>query len=122
MTVNDNLHHNGSIRADWWNYNEGIYFITITVKNRIHAFGEIHHNSQTGQNYMNFSKLGQFVNDEIPRIMEHYPYANIPIWTVMPDHIHLIIMIDVHGKTWNDGMSNDGISNDGISNKCRRVS
>ena len=122
MAVNNNLHYNGTIRADWWNYYEGIYFITMTVKNRIHAFGEIHRNSQTGQNNMNFSKLGQFVNDEIPKIMEHYPYVFLPSWVVMPDHVHFIIMIDIRGKTWNDGLSNDGILNQYKINPCRRVS
>ena len=122
MAVNNNLHYNGTIRADWWNYYEGIYFITMTVKNRIHAFGEIHRNSQTGQNNINFSKLGRFVNGEIPKIMGHYPYVFIPSWVVMPDHVHFIIMIDVRGKTWNDGISNDAISNDGVSNPCWRVS
>ena len=119
MTVNDNLHYNGTIRADWWNYYEGIYFITMTVKNRIHAFGEIYRNSKTGQNNMNFSKLGQFVNDEIPKIMEHYPYVFLPSWVVMPDHVHFIIMIDIRGKTWNDGLSNDALSNDGILNQYK---
>ena len=122
MADNDNLHHNGTIRAHWWNYYAGVYFITITVKNRIHAFGEIHRDLQTNQNNMDLSKLGQFVNDEIPKIMGHYPYVFISSWVVMPDHVHFIIMIDVRGKTWNDGISNDGISNDGISNPCRRVS
>ena len=117
MADNDNLHHNGTIRAHWWNYYAGVYFITITVKNRIHAFGEIHRDLQTNQNNMDLSKLGQFVNDEIPKIMGHYPYVFISSWVVMPDHVHFIIMIDVRGKTWNDG-----ISNDGISNPCRRVS
>ena len=118
MAVNNNLHYNGTIRADWWNYYEGIYFITMTVKNRIHAFGEIHRNSQTSQNNMIFSKLGQFVNDEIPKIMDHYPYVFVPSWVVMPDHVHLIIMIDIRGKTWKDGISKDGISKDALSNQC----
>ncbi len=112
MTVNNNLHHNGTIRADWWNYYEGIYFITLTVKNRIHAFDEITRNLETGRNQMHLSQLGKFVDDEIPKIMDHYPYTFVPSWVVMPDHVRFIIMIDVRGKTWNDG----------VSNQCRRVS
>ena len=92
MAVNNNLHHNGSIRADWWNYYGGMYFVTVVVQNRHHDFGEITRNPQTGHNQMHLSQLGKFVDDEIPKIMDHYPYAYIPIWTVMPDHIHLIIM------------------------------
>ena len=108
-----------SSRADWWEYCEGIYFITIVVKNRQHAFGEINRNPKTGDNQMHLSKLGQFVDNEIPKIMEHYPYAYIPTWVVMPDHIHLIIMIDVRGRTWdylNDpGMNDPGMNDNGLN-------
>ncbi len=32
-----------SIRANWHNYNGGVYFVTICTKNREHYFGEITH-------------------------------------------------------------------------------
>ncbi|MBQ1265854.1 MAG: hypothetical protein IIY06_03685, partial [Proteobacteria bacterium] len=98
MPFDPNLYHEKyripSSRADWWEYCEGIYFITIVVKNRQYAFGEINQNPKTGDNQMHLSKLGQFVDNEIPKIMNHYPYAYIPTWVVMPDHIHMVIMID----------------------------
>lgn len=32
-----------SARANWHNYNGGVYFVTICTKNREHYFGEITH-------------------------------------------------------------------------------
>lgn len=90
-----------SARAEWWEYCEGIYFITIVTKYRRHYFGKIVRDSKTHDNRMIFSDIGKFANDEIPKIVEHHPYAYIPSWVVMPNHIHLIIMIDVRGRDKN---------------------
>ena len=90
-----------SARAEWWEYCEGIYFITIVTKYRRHYFGKIVRDPKTHDNRMIFSDIGKFANDEIPKIVEHHPYAYIPSWVVMPNHIHLIIMIDVRGRDKN---------------------
>ncbi len=106
-----NLYHEKyripSARAEWWEYYEGIYFITIVTKNRRHYFGQIIRNSETGQNEMQLSILGKFVDDEIPKMMDHYPYVYIPTWIVMPNHIHFIIMIDVRGRDKNAKYGDD---------------
>ena len=90
-----------SARAEWWEYYEGIYFITIVTKWRRHYFGEITRDPETRRNQMHLSPLGIFVDDEIPKITDHHPYAYIPSWVVMPNHIHLIVMIDVRGRDKN---------------------
>ena len=90
-----------SARAEWWEYCEGIYFITIVTKWRRHYFGEIKRDPETRRNQMHLSPLGKFVDDEIPKITDHHPYAYIPSWVVMPNHIHLIVMIDVRGRDKN---------------------
>ena len=90
-----------SARAEWWEYCEGIYFITIVTKWRRHYFGEIKRDPETRRNQMHLSPLGKFVDDEIPKITDHHPYAYIPSWVVMPNHIHFIVMIDVRGRDKN---------------------
>lgn len=86
-----------SARANWWEYGGGCYHVTIQTKNAIHYFGHIIHNPQTHQNEMIFSELGKFVNSGIPKIMDHYGYVNIMNHVVMPNHIHILIMIDTRG-------------------------
>ncbi len=112
MKNNENLFRGkyriDTVRADWWEYCEGMYHIIICTAGREHYFGEI--SCHNGENEMRLTEIGKFVDDEIPKIMDHYWYAYVPVWTVMPDHIHLIIMIDVRGR------------DDGIVETCRDTS
>jgi len=98
-------------RANWWEYYEGIYFVTINAKQ--YYFGKITCDPKTKINQMHLSELGKFVDSEIPKIMEHYPYTFVPSWVVMPNHIHFIIMIDVRGR---DENANDENANDENAN------
>ena len=102
MAFNPKLYHEKyripSARAEWWEYYGGMYFVTIVTKYRNHYFGKIMRSSKNGVNQMELSNLGKFVDSEIPKIMDHYWYAYIPVWTVMPNHIHMIVMIDKRGR------------------------
>lgn len=77
-----------SARAKWHDYDDGFYFVTICTKNREYFFGTIQ-NSE-----MILSETGEYVKQRIKMIHEHHLYAEIPLWTVMPNHIHLIVSID----------------------------
>ena len=81
-----------SSRAVWHEYNGGTYFVTICTKNREHYFGRIENKE------MCFSKIGEYAQMCIQQISMHNPYAEIPLWVVMPNHIHAIVVID-GGKT-----------------------
>ena len=93
-------------RAEWWQYGGGVYHVPIKTQNAIQCFGRIIRNPQTHKNEMHFSELGKYVNEIIPKISEHQWYARVPVWTVMPNHVHMIVMIDVRGcETGNDGIN-----------------
>lgn len=77
-----------SARAKWHDYNGGEYFITICTAGREHYFGEIRDNE------MILSVLGEYTVDNLERINQHYPYCEVPLFVVMPNHIHAIVMID----------------------------
>ncbi len=77
-----------SARAVWHDYNGGEYFITICTKNREHYFGEI----DKGEMVLN--SLGQKLNELIGEIKIHNPYCEIPVFQIMPNHVHLIVCID----------------------------
>ena len=98
----------------------GCYHVTIKTQNAIQYFGHITRNPQTRQNEMHFSELGAFVNSEIPKIMDHYWYVNIMNHVVMPNHIHILMMIDVRGSmTAAIRGGNDGLIDN--NNPCRDV-
>ena len=77
-----------SARAEWHDYNGGDYYITICTKNKKHYFGEIR-NAE-----MKLSELGRYVEENLKQINLHYPYCEIPLYVVMPNHTHAIVIID----------------------------
>ena len=77
-----------SARADWHDYDGGSYFITICTKHRQHFFGEI----VDGE--MMLSDIGKYADEQFQNVSSHYPYAEIPLWTIMPNHLHAIVVID----------------------------
>ena len=84
-------------RAKWHNYNDGVYHITLNSRDRIHSFGEI----KAGE--MQLSELGQALKQYIESAHKHYPYAEIPIFQIMPDHVHLLVTIhqaEAQGQLW----------------------
>jgi len=81
-----NKYRIGTKRASWHDYNGGEYFITICTKDRVHYFGEI----VDGE--MQLSAVGKYTDECVQKISEHNPYAQIPQYVIMPDHIHLIVI------------------------------
>ena len=53
-----------------------------------HFFGKI------SDGEMKYSEIGLFAVEQIANITSHYPYAEIPLYVVMPNHVHLIVFID----------------------------
>ena len=76
-----------SARASWHDYDGGSYFITICTKHREHFFGEI----VDGE--MVLSDIGEYASEQFKNVSSHYPYAEIPLWTIMPNHVHAIVVI-----------------------------
>ena len=77
-----------SARAQWHDYNGGVYFITFNTAHRKHYFGEIK------DGVMHRNELGEFVHQNLENVSGHYPYAEIPVFQVMPNHVHVIVFID----------------------------
>ena len=82
-----------SARATWHNYNAGTYFVTICTQNREHCFGEIVTDGN-GEPKMVLSGIGGYAQQQIKNAKIHYPYAEFPLWVVMPNHVHAIVRID----------------------------
>ena len=90
--MSSDLYHNKyripSARATWHDYNGGAYFVTICTRDMVHYFGEI----VSGE--MNMTEIGEYVQQCIKNIPQHNTYANVPAFVVMPNHVHLIVIID----------------------------
>lgn len=82
-----------SYRAKWHNYSGSEYFVTFCTYERRHYFGEVR-NGQT-----ELTKVGKYLKTEIEKVQDFFSYAEIPIYVIMPDHVHLIM--EIHKDTWN---------------------
>lgn len=76
-----------SPRAYFHDYCAGGYFVTICTKGKACYFGEI----QDGA--MVLSPIGAFCEQQWNTISDHYPYASVPLFVVMPNHVHAIVSI-----------------------------
>ena len=76
-----------TVRADWIDYNNGDFFVTICTKDKSHYFGNIENSD------MKLSVIGQFTLEAIKNITTHNPYCEVLDFVIMPNHIHLILSI-----------------------------
>ena len=76
-----------SPRANFHDYNGGNYFVTICTKEKRHYFGEII------DGRMVLSLIGRFANEGLASIHTHHAYVEVPLYVVMPNHIHAIVCI-----------------------------
>ena len=74
-------------RAKWYEYNEGLYFITVCTKDRKHFFGYI----TNGE--VKLSEIGNILQNGIETISQHHCNVTVCQWVVMPNHFHAIIEI-----------------------------
>jgi REP element-mobilizing transposase RayT len=89
-----NLYKRSSARDKYHDYNNGQYFITVCTAQRKHFFGEIIPDKSEHQMKMCLSELGCYAQEQLNDISAHYPFADIPLSVVMPDHIHAMIRIE----------------------------
>ncbi len=78
-----------SPRARWHDYGGGIYFVTIVTHNRISYFGHVDNCE------MNMSDNGIIANNILCSIPNKFPYIELYNHVVMPNHVHLLIGINV---------------------------
>lgn len=78
-----------SARAWWHQYNGGSYYVTICTKNREKHFGRIE------DGVMELSEMGKCLNEQILLTSEMRADMNveIPLFSIMPNHVHLIVVI-----------------------------
>lgn len=75
-------------RLTAWDYRlPGYYFITICTQNKQQFFGNIY-----GEMFYK-TKLGEYAESCWKSISEHFPFIFLDEFTVMPNHVHGILII-----------------------------
>lgn len=82
-------HHNRrNIRLYGYDYSqEGLYFVTICVQNRVCSFGDI------GTGEMIVNDAGKIINNEWQHLKIKYPHVELHEYVIMPNHFHGIVEI-----------------------------
>jgi REP element-mobilizing transposase RayT len=76
------------IRLKNFDYSQaGYYFITICVKNGYELFGEILNSK------MNLNEYGNIAKNELLSVPSRYENVQIDKFIIMPNHIHMIVVI-----------------------------
>ncbi|MHB2153459.1 transposase [Calditrichota bacterium GD2] len=83
-------------RLHYWNYGwNAAYFVTICTRNREHYFGEIENDK------MVLTEIGKTAQNFWKEIPNHFPFVKLGEFTIMPNHVHGIIIIDKPDDTQN---------------------
>jgi len=67
---------------------EGAYFITICIQDRVSLLGHI------DNQIMNYSSAGEMVAQYWNKLPEKYDDIQLDFWVVMPNHFHGILVIN----------------------------
>lgn len=119
-TIFKNLYRIASARASWHSYNGGAYYVTVNTTHHIHYFGKIYDGK------MHLTAIGQFVSGNLQNVADHYPYAEIPLFVVMPNHFHAIVLINGNKTPSKRRVIAGGCGHmaddcDGLANECGDV-
>ena len=76
-----------TFRADWHDYNSGVFFVTICAKQMEHIFGSIINDE------MHFSAAGKIVKECVLAIPNHHGNVTVGNFVVMPNHIHIVLSV-----------------------------
>ena len=77
-----------SPRATWHDYNGGRYFVTFCTKNHELYFGDV------VDGRMELSEIGEYSLQCIGKIPEINDNVAVPEFVVMPNHVHMVVIID----------------------------
>ena len=93
-----------NIRLKGYDYSQyGAYFITVCVKDRHHLLWEDNGRTQfaptTTDGPPKLSHIGETIDNEIKKIPEIYENVKIDKYVIMPNHLHMIVLIDGFVKT-----------------------
>ncbi len=76
----------------------GMYFITICTKDKEHIFGKIVGATIGRPPEMSLTRCGQITKYAIENINTHYPAVFVEKYVIMPNHIHLLLLIDTYNE------------------------
>ena len=92
------LPHRKTIRLQNYDYSQnGAYFVTICTAHKRPLFGVVRRGDPFGRPpvpaYVELSETGRIVESYLTEIPSHYPDVHLASYVIMPDHIHMILVL-----------------------------
>ena len=82
-------------RLQGHNYSlNGTYYLTLCVKGKHNLLGEIVVRAITNRPQIILSDYGKIVDKAINNISQYYPQINVDKYVIMPNHIHMILIVE----------------------------
>ncbi|MFI3142289.1 MAG: transposase [Clostridia bacterium] len=86
------------MRLTNYNYSQcGVYFITICSHNQNQIFSQLVGNG-LDRSIFKLTQYGIIAENELKNIEKHFPCVEIDKYVVMPNHIHIIILMRCNGE------------------------
>ena len=87
-----------TIRLQNYDYSQaGAYFVTICTAYKRPLFGVVRRGDPCGRPpvpvYVELSETGRIVESYLTEIPSHYPDVHLASYVIMPDHIHMILVL-----------------------------
>ena len=76
----------------------GYYFLTFCTADRACLLGHITEADETRRSFVILSEAGVVVDKVIRSISAHYPSVSLDKYVIMPNHVHLILVLQDTGK------------------------
>ena len=87
-----------TIRLQNYDYSQnGAYFVTICTAHKLPLFGVVRRGDPFGRPpvpaYVELSETGRIVESYLTEIPSHYPDVHLASYVIIPDHIHMILVL-----------------------------
>ena len=94
-----------TIRLQNYDYSQnGAYFVTICTAYKRPLFGVVRRGDPFGRPpvpaYVELSETGRIVESYLTEIPSHYPDVHLASYVIMPDHIHMILVLTQTQSQW----------------------
>ena len=87
-------------RLKGYDYDQnGAYFITFCTKEKLKTLGRVVGRDAPGAPLVELTDFGEAVRKEIEETHTHYDGVTVDKFVVMPNHVHMIVLINCDGRT-----------------------
>ena len=100
------------IRLKDFDYSEnGVYFLTICTKNKAHLLSDVHAADNVFDlPCVRLRPYGQIVESQIQEMNRVYSDVHIDKYVIMPNHVHLLVVVSGNGSSRTPTPTNSKIS------------